>query len=277
MYWQEFPLLTSGCQIQDVQLHPFPHLVISEALPKSVYEQLREEFPSFPSDIKENERFNLAATSKLVFETSLSPLWKSFVTSHSSTDFITAVQQLFSKSGASPWLSRFGRFLLPRDNRWGLNPDDLQSDVRRIRWDGFHGFQIASHAGASRPVVPIRPHHDSKDKLFSCLFYMRSPKDTSTGGELEIHQLLNTSAAKRIGPEDSRVISTIPYSANTAVIFPDSPHAIHAVRERSATSEPRQFCFIFAHIPRYDHGDSLLRNVVRVNGNRLQRRLFRRG
>ena len=270
---RRFPLLTEQCDQADVAHAPFPHLVIPNALPQSIYDQLSEEFPNTPERLLPNERLNLPGNSHRVLNEALSPLWREFVLSHSSTHFLVSVQKLFAATKAAPWLSRIGRLILPRERRWGFNPDDLADSQRSLEMDGFWGFQIAVHAGSHESVVPIGPHFDSRDKLFSCLFYLRSAEDSSKGGELELHQRLRITSDKRLGQGDSRIHTRIPYSANTAVLFPDSPAAIHAVGERPPTTEARRFCFISAHIPRYDHGSTLVENLARVHSDRIKRRL----
>jgi hypothetical protein len=94
-------------------------------------------------------------------------------------------------------------------------------------------------------------HVDAGNKLFSGLFYMRTPEDRSTGGDLTLSRFAERYRGKDErfalfkGPyvDDSHVevVRTVPYAANTLVLFINSLDSLHGVTVRSETPHPRLF------------------------------------
>ena len=99
-----------------------------------------------------------------------------------------------------------------------------------------------------------RGHVDTPDRLFSALFYLRSPEDDSTDGGLEIFRYKDAPPddldAFELPPETIERVHTIPYQANTLVVFPNSPLAVHGAEVRDPTPHERAYVFITAEVER---------------------------
>src|SRR5437764_696501 len=78
----------------DLEVDPFPHLVIRHALPDDVCDRLIAEYPPLDTitgggDVAANARFDLQA--RAVRDAGVSPLWQAFVERHTSNEFAREV------------------------------------------------------------------------------------------------------------------------------------------------------------------------------------------
>ena len=84
------------------------------------------------------------------------------------------------------------------------------------------------------------------------MFYLRAPDDDSTGGGLQLFRYASAPPenldAFELAPETIECVETIPYQANTLVVFPNSPLAIHGAEVRGVTSHDRAYVFITAEV-----------------------------
>lgn len=90
----------------------------------------------------------------------------------------------------------------------------------------------------------IGPHLDREVALYAGLLYFRVDGDDSSGGDLELYRFKGLKRVfrprSRAVPENSvDLVATIPYQANTLVLFPHSIDAVHAVSIRSPSRHPR--------------------------------------
>ena len=90
-----------------VQTDPYPHIIIEEALPWNLYEELENTFPEeqvlhtipFDSDIC----YRMKAD-QLLARAFHSEVWKKFTEYHTSADWFKEVYELFK-----PWFSEFSK------------------------------------------------------------------------------------------------------------------------------------------------------------------------
>lgn len=262
-HWGSTELLTERCSRGDVSMYPFPHIVKTDALSVELFSELSREFPPLPEGVGENVRVNLNVDNLPADHRGLSPAWRAFFAAHTSTAFFESIRDLFAGTRAAPWLGVFGGKICQRvlDSSLQLSAAPLPT----LRIHARMQFQLAYHTGASSSAEVQSPHTDLPNKLFTCLFYMRAADDLSTGGSLDLHERLTPSAAKRLGPGDSRVVKSVPYGANTLVLFPNSVEAVHSVSQRSASTAPRRFCFAAAEVTHYNFRRSGLFNWLRIS------------
>src|SRR5438309_7903774 len=84
------PSLVATATRADLEVDPFPHLVIRHALPDDVCDRLIAEYPPLDTitgggDVAANTRFDLQA--KAVREAGVSPLWQEFIERQTSNEF----------------------------------------------------------------------------------------------------------------------------------------------------------------------------------------------
>lgn len=224
---------------------PFPHLVVENPLPEDLCLKLFSEYPPLEGITKEaelysNQRFSLSASEVLNDSARVSPLWLEFVRLHTSEIFYAQVINLFGDHirsmypslekniGALGELSTAVRFM-------DANPSaDILLDAQ---------ICVNTHV-VETPSAVRRVHVDSPEKLFTGLYYMRHPDDTSTGGDLEIYRFKAKPQGFKIAEIDDRyveVVKTIKYQRNTLVMFINNVSALHGVTERTVTPFPRYF------------------------------------
>ena len=75
---------------EDIEINPFPHVEIINALPSDLYEELKENYPTEliinSKDLLPNARYQISKKESLPHP-ELYPLWKDFISYHSSEEF----------------------------------------------------------------------------------------------------------------------------------------------------------------------------------------------
>ncbi len=231
-----------------VRWNPYPYIVIENALDEDFYNELATGFP--PDDIVRSamhvySRDQLQAID-VIAHPDIAPAWKAFAEYHISQEFYREMAELFAPfvQQIYPWLEEEkGKALADfsvgvRDPKAPTLPDvclDCQPGLNHVTHD---------------PATPRTAHLDASNKLFTGLLYMRTPEDTSTGGDLRIHRIKQfppTLDTPTTIPEGQlEVVDTVPYRANTAVFFMNSPISVHSVSVRSATPLPRRLVNLVA-------------------------------
>jgi len=221
---------------------PFPHLIVANALPEELCLKLTSEYPPLNliaggAETSSNQRFSMSAVEAWNCA-SLSPLWQEFARMHTSEAFFTQVINVFGDHIRSvyPYIER------------EIGPlGELSTGVRYMdvgaKADVLLDAQICVNTQVvGTPSAVRRVHVDSPNKLFTGLYYLRHPDDTSAGGDLEIYKFQGKPRGFRMAEIDDRyveVVKTIKYRSNTLVMFVNSIRALHAVTERQITPFPR--------------------------------------
>jgi hypothetical protein len=242
--------LLSKVQASDVITEPFPHIVVKDALDEDLCAKLMAEYPSIdtlkqsrdnlPTTTFSNVRFHYLAEDTFNDE-QISSTWKEFIRLHSSSLFFQQFITLFKE----PILKFYPNF----EQEYG-SFDSLTSGIRKI--DTFETSDVLLDAlicvntpVTHRPTSVRAAHIDFPDKLFVGLFYLRDPKDDSTGGDLELYKFKN---GKPQGFRSNALPSyaiefckEIKYERNVLVLFLNSIYSVHGVTVRSVTNYPRYF------------------------------------
>ena len=89
---------------------PFPHLIIRDALPNAVCDQLIKEYPSLDTlkvdATQNNTRWNFPA-SRVKENEEISDLWKELIEYHSSPEFFGELVEIFGESLIDLYPGRF--------------------------------------------------------------------------------------------------------------------------------------------------------------------------
>ncbi len=224
---------------------PFPHLVVTDALPEALHQQLLATYPPLEvltsgAQFKSNQRFNLMG-SEVMHNPAIDPVWREFVQLHVSEVFLRQVVQHFE----APLQARYPKFV----NKIGPLAS-LRPGLRLV--DDYQKADVLLDAllAVNTPVTDIpssvrRGHVDWPNKLFVGLYYLRNPEDTSDGGELELYRFAGSRhRMQKASIEDQyiEVVKTIPYRSNTLIMFLNCIDALHGVTARAVTPFPR--CFV---------------------------------
>ncbi|MGE7387932.1 hypothetical protein ACQKM2_20890 [Streptomyces sp. NPDC004126] len=256
--------LLAGVTKADIRRDPFPHVVISDALPQELYDALAKSMPTaeyigerIGKPITSNERYNYMSEMVLADDT-MAQVWKDFVTYHSSPAFYEEFLDLFQEDllanlpEAEKLVGPLRELRVGRRNRDAFETHDILLDCTAV----------INSAVTGRPSAYRGPHVDKPHKLFGGLFYMRLPEDDATGGDLVLYKYrpgghkFHTSASEYgdnrfdIDPQYVEEVTTVPYRSNTLVLYPINPLALHGVSVRSLTRHQRRFIALVGDLPR---------------------------
>lgn len=243
---------------------PFPHVIIDDALPQPLYDELVASYP--PPELifahqrrrrrerhmRSNWRYDINAATLLTQPSLVCGPWHDFVTYHTSQAFL---DEVFDKLGdligaAHPDLEDQLRARSP-----SARP---RAGIRRLK-ERATDCEVAldCQLGMNSPVVGAPsavkgPHLDSNHELYAGLFYLRDSHDTSEGGDLELFHWRGEgarfAARRHVRHEDVIRAAVIPYAANRFVWLLNGLDAVHAVSVRRASTHPRRLVNIIAEL-----------------------------
>ncbi|NQV99657.1 MAG: 2OG-Fe(II) oxygenase [Rhodospirillales bacterium] len=227
---------------EDVRKDPFPHLVIENALAARNFDNLLRSRPPFTGgEDADNRR---TATPAWVFTSTdvFDPVWSDFVSLHTRPEITRHVLSLFTDHLTSPQPD------LPASTRFGIHGITANWTTADVLTDTRLEIISPAHTAGSHR----KGHLDTANRLFSALFYLRAADDTSTGGGLDLFRWKDGPKAKldvfELPEDDIEHVLTVPYKANTLVVFPNSPHALHGAEIRQPTKHDRAYVFITAEV-----------------------------
>lgn len=229
---------------------PFPHLVVPDALPTDLYEELERSYPALadvagPGPLANNRLYKLAAA-EVVASPRIAPLWREFFAYHTSAEFFRRIHALWDDVMAAlhPGIrDAFGK--APEDFATVLRQPGKRGNVANFAADVALDCQFGMNSPVMTPTSVRGPHLDNPAKLFAALLYFRQADDSSTGGELELYRVKPgqrpVARGSRVKPEAVEVAERVAYAPNTLVMWLNSPWAIHGVSPRSVTPTPRRY------------------------------------
>lgn len=221
-----------------VRLHPFPHLVIENALHPALFAALSATFPETGLFLEDkepgNNKYFWLRAHRAIQEPEVHQIWKDFVKFHTSNAFFQDVLRVFEDAIAAEYPA-----LAPRSwstaMRFVEGPRDVSLDCIPV-----YCSPVISEVTSSRG-----PHLDREVSLYGGLLYMRLPADDSKGGDFVVHTSTPDIAAAEYDSGNHLLtgsigdFETIKYKANTLVFFINTARAIHSVTPRSKTPHPR--------------------------------------
>lgn len=233
---------------------PFPHLVIHNALPWTLYRQLEESRPA-PSffangrDLGSNLRMDRHAV-ECLDNPDVPLIWQDFIRHHTS--------HKFWQQEVVPLFGDVIKLLYPHlefekclnDYRTGLRFKDSFKDKRA---DVLLECQPGVNTPPREESRVRGPHLDNPIELLAGLLYMRPALDVYRGGALEVKQLVKPYRCHdkaEIKDEYVKTVATVPYQANTFVMFVNCPTAIHSVTSRPKNPAFRQLVNFAMEVPK---------------------------
>ena len=235
----------------DVKEHPFPHVIIRDAIPADLAKELTGSFPlQHFGNLSNNARRDISVGQLEGKE--ITQAWKDFIRFHSSQEFW------------DQFVTVFGSHILK------LNPDYYQSidQLRSLKAghrkvDTFENAdvlidaQISINAPVTEKSSVRKAHVDSADKIFSGLLYLRQPDDDTKGGNLQILKWKDRYSERKkeatykegVGSKHLDLVEELEYDNNVCVLFLNSLDSLHGVTPREVTSHVRTFANFVAEIP----------------------------
>lgn len=237
-----------------LELNPFPHLIIQNALPQELANTLTNNFPISSFQTKANNARCDISASKLSEIKNLANPWNEFIKFHTSQEFFYELIEIF------------GNEIIKKNDRYFSSLADLQNmrvgtrDIDSLKnHDILLDTQISTNSAVTSISSVREIHVDHTNKLFSGMLYLRQPDDDSNGGNLNLYQwkdgyILRDKLKYYKESLDSRHVDLykqVTYKNNTCIIFLNSIDALHAVTPREITNHQRTFVNFIGELP-YD-------------------------
>ena len=228
-------------------VHPYPHLVVEDALPADLAATLLAEVP--PVDVftrgkpaLSNVRFALRTPVALA-DPRPSAAWKAAL-AECNASMRSMLHHVLDRMGdhllrAYPdFASRFAPLealrAVPR-----AQPNRQSHEV------GMDAQMVINTPALSEGTSVRGPHLDQPDKLISGLLYLRAADDDSTGGELELYAArrpdITFNERNGTASENVELVHRYPYRHNLLILPLGLPYSVHGVTPRSATAKPRYY------------------------------------
>ena len=95
--------------------------------------------------------------------------------------------------------------------------------------------------------------------MFAILLYFKDAEDDTAGGDLEIYRWRNPKKKYFLGseadPSAAERVDTVPYKANTMVMFRNTQDSLHAVTPRAPSRHTRKLVNIIGEVGEaFPHG-----------------------
>lgn len=222
---------------------PYPHVIIENALPDSIYDQLEREWPA--QQLLATDPFDNGICYRLKSDEMLKPgvvsdLWKQFTAYHTSAEFYKEVKSIFNDY--MPSVEDIDNTISPRG--WDKGNDKIGSDCQTVM---HQPINFSSRT----------PHIDNPREIYAGLLYMPYADCKSTGGEFQIHETLsnvtevNKNGGREVGDKAGKIVKSVPYRRNTLVMFcNNSTQAVHSVSARKDAVKHRRSVNIIAEFNR---------------------------
>jgi hypothetical protein len=249
---------------QDIVLDPFPHLVIPNALPNALYQELLtcrpDPFTNFAAP--PNLRLPIAAHLLMTMD-HIPPLWKELARALTAPAICRRVATLFADHLHPDQPLNLLAENPTQERAWGLVHRDSPMDqplsaVGHPRQPTGRIFtearlEVVSPSAQTDGGSHRRAHLDSRNRLFTALLYLRPDDDDSQGGGLDLfgwrHKpTLEQMEAFQLDETMVERRATLPYHGNTIALFPQSPVALHGMAPRGPATHQRAYIFISAEM-----------------------------
>ncbi len=216
----------------------FPYIIIDNALPKSLYDELNDNFPKYEkiignNEYKENFAYRYNAYNS-IRDNEISDEWKNFIKYHTSYEFLEEFYEIFG--GAIKKIYKVEKERL-------FNKDNIG-----VRFENKNHFnldcQFVINTPTSGETKVIEPHLDNPVEFYAALLYMKEDNDISKGGNLTTYTFKDKPSfygKSRVREENVNLIEEIEYKQNRLVMFLNSPYSIHGVTKRSKTNFYRKY------------------------------------
>lgn len=248
---EPFPSVFDRLTPADIRLDPFPHIVKEDALDAALCARLiatrisYETLAGAAGSQGSNRRLAYNAAAMLTPDF-IDASWKAMARIHTRREVTLRVAELF----AEVWPEHLPSLEWLREASWGMFGHDLQSSAEvlcdaRLELIGPSNGPPWSHRAG---------HVDTANRLFSALYYLRAPDDDTTGGGLDLFRYRGNRPSNlnvfEFEDEQIEKVTTVAYKANTLVVFPNSPLAIHGSEPRGPSARDRAYVFITAEVER---------------------------
>ena len=250
----DFNILSSLSR-SSLKLDPFPHFVLNDVFPSSLYSRLDNSFPeSFLTSGHPSVVDDRGHTRRLLYRNfshcnDLDPVWNTIADIHTSADFFDVVVSFFLSQPIDSLYPKLRGKLSKL--KTVLRSGDVRKDIGKCLTD----FQLVMNNPLPNSGTSRSAHLDNPQQLFALLFYMRKQGDTSIGGGLNLYSA--TDSAFKVDHGRNRSLDesylihadTLHYSSNTAILFLNTRYSYHGVQPIFNQNQVRRSVNIIGELP----------------------------
>ena len=249
---------------ENFYLKPYPHIIIENALPNKLYDDLCDKFPKISENklLIENTIFTLLSDD-IIKDDEIDNSWKNFIKEYSSQNFYNKALEIFGKS----ILGVYKNYFKTIDDLKNLTIANSPEDQKKKNSDLYLNGNIMFYTEVKKDGLPkkdneekLKVHSDGPNKFLTSLMYFKNKSDKSEnmGGDLAIHHWrfpLPFFLKKIILAKNNNFINsiirnfqfifigltkTITYEPNKFVMFLGSIDSLHSVTSRKKGSPIRR-------------------------------------
>jgi len=210
---------------------PWPHIIIENALPEEVHNELRDSVPTeqvMKQRVRDHHGKRVYKAQEIISDGyPLSNILKEFMEYHLSREFFDKVFDIFE-----PW-----------SKNAPIRKEQIKLVDRRradnVSANCYTDFNFAFHPPENN-VSNRTPHTDNEKEIYAGLLYLKHPEDKSTGGDFCIHKAGSLKMNKmREYASPGPIINSCPYKSNNFVMFWNGIDTQHSVSPRQGAEHPR--------------------------------------
>lgn len=214
-----------------VKSDPYPHVIIENALPEKIHNELLKTLPEQRIDQQvprdDHKKLTWHVTEIKQEQWPISNVWRDFIEYHCSEKFFFDVLNVFDKWSDSLPISK--------DK---IEVQDRSKD-KSTNGNAYTDFSMVKHPPENN-VSNRTPHNDNEKEIYAGLLYLKYPEDKSTGGGFAIHKADDLGMTKqRVFYKPGPIVKVCPYRSNQFVMFWNTKRSQHSVEPRQDAKHPR--------------------------------------
>jgi len=239
--------------LSQVYEEPYPHVVIHNALPENIYNELDATFPiNAVQSIEAVEGITHKLNTHDIEQMKVPNIWQEFCAYHTSKAHVDNCINLFQNKIKKLLGEKMFDQIIQADIKPRRTYEDRNNDDTLITSE----CQLVVHKPLPEDMTTRSVHLDNPGEIYAGLLYMKPKADQSTGGDFVIHESKPVKKVKKRGgrPVDQRhhnPVKTIEYQPNTFVMFLNLPRSVHGVTPRLNAVLPRRSVNIIAEFNEY--------------------------
>ena len=220
-----------------VEMKPFPHLCIDNALPEKIYNELVQTFPEdiiCSTPVLDNGITYRHKSNPVLVEDNIPNIWKEFFEYHTSPEFFQYVTDVFEDAYHKYYPSDLFHSL----KTGSVGVRKLSKKTTYVTDCQFVVHEPVDETGTSRT-----PHLDNPGEIYAGLLYMKKLTDQSTGGNFTLHEIDKVHSVLKTGGRAvqlSNPVKEIEYKANNFCMFLNVHNSVHSVTPRIDATERRR-------------------------------------
>lgn len=220
-----------------VEMQPFPHLCIDNALPEKIYNELVDTFPEdivCSSQVLDNGITYRYKSNPVLIEDKVPTIWKDFFSYHTSQEFFKHVIEIFEDS----FLKYYNKDVYEEMILGDVGIRKISKKTKYVT-----DCQFVVHEPIEETSTSRTPHLDNPGEIYAGLLYMKKTNDISTGGNFTLHEI---DSVDRVYNKSGRAVEKnnpvkeIEYKPNTFCMFLNVHNSVHSVTPRINASERRR-------------------------------------